>query len=179
MIEVIVTSLLLATAVGCIGAYGYLWHLFLKSARDVQLSILAYHLLCFIWLACYWLPVWLIANTEFYGNWFHVCQSAVPAFLIFATAFLIKPSWRKALEMVLLLQIFHNLADVVLDDAWQSYDLRQAVLNGMELAILAGFGLPYLIYTTHKAYRATRSADSGPSIRRGMAKGGQGLSGSA
>ena len=145
-----------------------------------QLGWTNYLAICLVWLLAYFLPIILIENTSWYGQNFHIAQSLVPLFLIFAVYRLTQARWREELGFILILQILHNLADVVWEDSWQAYDLRQTVLNGMELAILLGWGLPELIYKTLKAHRMRRDSrlhvDNSDS-RRGLAEDRKGLHG--
>ena len=82
--------------------------------------------------------------------------------------------------MVLILQIFLNLADVILDADWKDYDRNQGILNILELIILVGGGLSTLIISTYQAHRKERAdkpADSRADTRHRMAKGPEGISG--
>ena len=135
-----------------------------------------------IWVVCYFLPIFLMETTELYGDHFHVFQSIVPLFLIYAVYHLspLPHQWGENLSFVFILQILHNLGDVLFDDAWQAYDSRQSILNGIELALLIGWGLPVMIYQTFKAYRMSRDSrpsHHSPDSRRRLAKNSEGLPG--
>ena len=137
-----------------------------------------------IWALAYFLPSVAMDHTDWYPSHFHVFQSIVPCFLIF-TVYHLSPlshHWSESLGYIFILQIIHNLGDVLFDDSWQAYDLRQAVLNGMELALLVGWGLPALIYQTLKAHRMSRDSrlpHNSSDSRRRLAKDAEGLSGHA
>lgn len=135
-----------------------------------------------VWTAAYFLPVVAMENSDWYGEHFHVYQSVIPCLLIFAVYHLspLSHHWRENLSFIFILQILHNLGDVVFDDSWQAYDLRQAILNGMELSLLVGWGLPALLLKTLKAHRMRRDSrlvDHNHDSRDRLAQNRKGLSG--
>ena len=141
-----------------------------------------YLALCVIWALAYFLPILAMEETDIYGDHFHVFQAVIPLILIYSTLHLSDAWWKNELGMVLILQILHNLGDVVFDDAWQAYDYRQGILNILELLILIGCGLPTLIIKTYRAHRnagVNRADVDKPDSDCRVAQSRQGISGHA
>lgn len=139
-----------------------------------------YSIILMVWLLGYILPDLAMTYTAWYGEWFHPLQAIVPLILIYCTYALTQARWREELGMILILQIVMNLGDVILDAPWQDYDRYQAILNGLELLILIGWGLPDLLYRTYRERRNSRAdkpVDNRADSRHGLAKNGEGISG--
>ena len=140
-----------------------------------------YWLILAVWVLFWYIPQ-PISHFDFYGENFHFLQAINPLILIYIVFRLTDAWWRKELGTILVLQIFHNLGDVFLDSPWERYDSIQALLNGLELLILVGFGLPTLIYETLDAKRKSRdsrSADRGRDFDSRPKKSQQGFQGHA
>jgi len=91
---------------------------------------------------------------------FHICQSLIPLFLIYIIFRLTFEKWRAILEIVLVMQIFHNLGDVYFDSDWLQYNARQTFLNHIE-QFLIGIGAIPLIYRTARMVWSKRADKSG------------------
>ncbi len=160
MIGAIVIALFWALVAAGSAGYCFLWYLYPSATLTIRREIQTYHGLLAIWILAYFLPQLAMNHTDWYGNWFHPLQACIPLLLIYAVFNLTTAWWREYLGYVLILQIFHNLGDVIFDDAWQIYDYRQGILNAMELCILVGCGLPTLLITTYLAHRTAGGLDN-------------------